>query len=1605
MADPAHRLDLAIDITALLKNEATLPSGLQGQTKLVPYFRYATFNGVRVLTAPVSSGDGWTVVTPPGAPDARPATTDAKTKADKSKAAPAAAPAPVGPVLVRHTTTLPGLVGDVSLARSIMSKPVLYVFMGVVGSDSAPLAAEGGAGAKPVTPAGKAKPAATATKGAPAKGSGAPAPPAETAGSQGPAAGPSRAYTLVLPVDLSALLANAPCVSTTYGSLSAAESAVSAQAAPMPEGSTSGGTPDWDLASVLDMPGLPPQADCYEPPAFFDFLHVAVRVANCTQLQLPPPPTEAELKVKAAALAAKPATPDPKGKGAKAASPSTAKDAGKKGAAPAAESLSPAESTPVPVPVLPARLFCCTVLKALSSVLVHVSKAAGLPGIMLPQGVDKAEQQYVLPNQHALLNKEALPTWSLVRFPVFHKRTSTTFSLPDAPLPVKKPGQTLGTEGSPSEQQGAAAALASPRPIVYPPPTVLVTAARPSSSTVSFGQGVQPSRARAGGSHATTSADSNRPNPYAPPKQENLLPKPGCVSAIVCLGLLDNSEKVALREALQSEPLLVELHDRDSLAYEEVQRIAQSQAMAHCTTLPSASSTDASSAPSFTESVSQFLPLLVPPAWAWPVHTLPAHRLDTYEAVLMGAAPMPTVMDADGRPVRPPSPPPPSGPPSPTPSTASKGAPPAAAKGGKAPAAAAPVAAPPVVDAVLYPNGADVFALDELFTAECVHRAMTARDRHAHGVGRMRLDGLLDTSAEKSNELLLRAAGGRDERQQWMPSASLVKEGGMQPLPPLPPPVTLPVSVSTSAAVPLLPAARYLQPKIAEPLHLLSRGQLRCVAPGAYGESGATIKVSVTLAHSPTLFSPAGAPADGEAGSPEPLFERVVVMFDYYDDRTLHSILDIVASVNTAAMPHSAAPGDTYRTYQLSSQEAQEADAGKLNILTGAHVLDGLRRIVILEGLPSTMERVRTALPRTDFNSVNWTLLANPAMKFHARLYTAYGLLPKELHLRHKLEELVSLPTLYKPRSTPAHLRDAVVSLGNLANARTLAEARLTMGEEAWPTVEGLEALDRSYGGTVTLADVYGASDPATFAVAQAQKRKEEAEGIADEHLPATVQHEQLLAVTLKKERMTEEQIREAEAAAAESARHRSEAERYGQRHARKGTPLGQSFKDATMSYTRSLSESAAVRASKDYLTMNKEEVEAASRRAGAERKSAELYDLSASLGHDRASLAATLRSQGHTLDTVGKEPPSGQIFMYSQQSMNTGEWAKELQRQRLAQDKNATYTRSANPEFGQLSMGISLVPEAQHGWKLNDHKVSKQGQKLWKTAQGWTEKRGQHSAVEDNKEAFVVPMPSGWRKEEVNIPYHDPMTERAKQMAAERTSTAGPGGRPAFHGDPVPNPLTGQRDLFGYVEPQTGKQEWRALEETVHQSLQSSVMIDQYRKAAKDAKHTWQERLLVEDPFFHTYKSHDGAGALPGAGNAAGRFYRYQSMREDAPHKRTFSATRSRSTGRIVPAPGPAPTSMFALDEIPYGGPPMDLHASLRTGGAAVPLVGGIDQRTGRPIDFTTRLRPSDTVRTVNGGKVYNPLIDAAVRGKHGEPGQRPVIPTHAHGINTDRR
>jgi hypothetical protein len=131
-------------------------------------------------------------------------------------------------------------------------------------------------------------------------------------------------------------------------------------------------------------------------------------------------------------------------------------------------------------------------------------------------------------------------------------------------------------------------------------------------------------------------------------------------------------------------------------------------------------------------------------------------------------------------------------------------------------------------------------------------------------------------------------------------------------------------------------------------------------------------------------------------------------------------------------------------------------------------------RLVVLEGLAGygkAMEELFVDLPRFDTNSKDVTILSNPEVLFHKRLYTDFGPDLKRIRPREKIKKLVQRPELYDRKQVDTTCFGAFESIMGLIRAEDL---YTTKEFSLYPSVESLNKFEILYGEAISKEDFDG---------------------------------------------------------------------------------------------------------------------------------------------------------------------------------------------------------------------------------------------------------------------------------------------------------------------------------------------------------------------------------------------------------------------------------------------------------------------------------------------------------------------------------------------------
>jgi hypothetical protein len=589
---------------------------------------------------------------------------------------------------------------------------------------------------------------------------------------------------------------------------------------------------------------------------------------------------------------------------------------------------------------------------------------------------------------------------------------------------------------------------------------------------------------------------------------------------------------------------------------------------------------------------------------------------------------------------------------------------------------------------------------------------------------------------------------------------------------------------------------------------------------------------------------------------------------------------------------------------------------------------------------------VRAALPAARHNGPDYCLLFNPDLPFAARLYGAFGMSPRDLRLRVPLGRIIAAPATYDGQTVPPPLLHALTALDGLPRARTLREAHEL---DLFPPADGLVLLERSYGDTITLGDMYGASHPAARAAAVARADLLDKKAHAAAHLRATLNPRELFAT------LAEEEGHAATRAAAAAAEEEVAAEAARQRASLATFTRNIAYLDAA----RQLAEA---RASTDFAHRNVASVAERSAAASMARTSALHSDAAATAG--TAAAAATMRINA----AAPPLSPAGAPYLYGGQKLNAREWQMSLLREQLAAAKGATF--SFQPEYGSRTVTV-LAPEDIA------REEAAASRRKWMTQRGF-----QYPAVRSMEERLAHPRRlTEARAAELAHPWPDPHDAAAVERADARRAATLPGASP-FRADPDPHALPG--GVFGYVDAVGHAVPAGDFYKSVH--LPPGGVEDELRARKEAEAAEWRRRLVVDDPVVHCGTSRDAS--------KAGRL---ASLLHDPPTKPALVAVHTARLPSGKPAPlEPAPVSMA------LGTPWQDPHsrAAQAIAGRTLASPAAFSCRTaaGLPLDFKSQVLPA----AFNGTRVHNP-IRAAAFSALAEPGSATVPATWLRGINTD--
>lgn len=200
-------------------------------------------------------------------------------------------------------------------------------------------------------------------------------------------------------------------------------------------------------------------------------------------------------------------------------------------------------------------------------------------------------------------------------------------------------------------------------------------------------------------------------------------------------------------------------------------------------------------------------------------------------------------------------------------------------------------------------------------------------------------------------------------------------------------------------------------------------------------------------------------------------FTRMVLVFKYLDDHTLHAISHAMDKVNRKALPDMQ--GST-RSYSYNESELAAASKGSLDVISGFMIIDDDTRIVCIEGLAGPgqgMQSIFMDLPRVKENDDSLKILCNPEVLFPNRAYPEFGPDIRRIRVRDKLKKLARKPELYDRKQVEEICFMAVDGLMGLRSAKDIKSLKdLNM----FPSSESLNTLELLYGEAISRPDMDG---------------------------------------------------------------------------------------------------------------------------------------------------------------------------------------------------------------------------------------------------------------------------------------------------------------------------------------------------------------------------------------------------------------------------------------------------------------------------------------------------------------------------------------------------
>lgn len=185
----------------------------------------------------------------------------------------------------------------------------------------------------------------------------------------------------------------------------------------------------------------------------------------------------------------------------------------------------------------------------------------------------------------------------------------------------------------------------------------------------------------------------------------------------------------------------------------------------------------------------------------------------------------------------------------------------------------------------------------------------------------------------------------------------------------------------------------------------------------------------------------------------------------------VRQILSFVKECNARALglsdlaPHVIS--NALLNYRLTSAQREAAD---LNFLSGFHLMDGCRHLLVLEGPhDGAIRALWDSLGVNVAESSGDRVLYNDALSFSTRLYAALDLDVMKVKLSEPLSAVVRHPLLYVRDMVPRACFEGVKKLNDLAQARTL---QAVVRNDLFPSAEMFRAVSKELGVPLIVADL-----------------------------------------------------------------------------------------------------------------------------------------------------------------------------------------------------------------------------------------------------------------------------------------------------------------------------------------------------------------------------------------------------------------------------------------------------------------------------------------------------------------------------------------------------